>query len=103
MVARSATAVKCDGYLNTRARQVLRLVMWRGENLWMTASRDPVSRAREGYRTRANVVARPFSSRMRRVTRPHDPIAAAVRIVGAFGLQTSTHMKRKTTDCPLTL
>ena len=26
-VARSATAVKCDGYLNTRARQVLRLVL----------------------------------------------------------------------------
>ena len=27
MVARSATAVKRDGYLNTRARQVLRLVL----------------------------------------------------------------------------
>src|SRR5687768_13630748 len=27
VVARSATAVKCDGYLNTRARQVLRFVL----------------------------------------------------------------------------
>src|SRR5688572_22492771 len=27
LVVRSTTAVKCDGYLNTRARQVLRLVL----------------------------------------------------------------------------
>jgi hypothetical protein len=46
-VARSATAVKCDGYLNTRARQVLRFVLprlsWprrRSAPPTLTASRD---------------------------------------------------------------